>query len=85
MPRRAQTAALVRELIAGRWPGRFSAAELDGDLSLGDGGLGLDSIEIAEVLVECMDRLQLPSTRAEELLEAGPVTVGRLIDHLAAA
>jgi hypothetical protein len=82
---RAPAAAVVHDVIAARWPGRFTERELDGDVSLGEGGLALDSIEIAELLVECMDRLRLPATRVDELLESGPVSVGRLIDHLARA
>jgi hypothetical protein len=82
---RTGAAAVVHEVLAARWPGRFRAEALDGQASLGEGGLELDSIEIAELLVECLDRLRLPSTRADELLEAGPVSVGGLIDHLARA
>ena len=82
---RASTDTLVHDVLHARWPGRFRGQELGDGVSLGEGGLGLDSIEIAELLVECMDRMEIPATRAEELLEAGPVTLGRLIDHLAAA
>jgi acyl carrier protein len=82
---RARVAALVLGVFAARWPGRVQVGQLDEGVSLGEGGLELDSIEIAELVIECMDRLGLPGDGAETLLEAGPLSIGRLIDHLAAA
>ena len=80
---RPETAATVHEVLAKLWPGRFDAGQLADDLSLGKGGLGLDSIEIVELLLESGDRLGVPGHSAEELLEAGPISLGLLIDHLA--
>jgi acyl carrier protein len=74
-------AAAVRELILARWPGRFTLEQLGDDVSLGEQGLGLDSIEIVELLLDCDDRFG-STTHAEELLEAGPISVGRLIEQL---
>jgi acyl carrier protein len=85
VPHRAEAAALVSDVLATRWPGRFRQAELEDEVELGENGLALDSIEMAELLIECMDRLRLPIDGVDELLEAGPVSVGRLIDYLAAA
>jgi acyl carrier protein len=79
---RADIAATVRELLVVRWPGRFQRVHLGDDVSLGERGLGLDSIEIVELLLE-LDERPGNSTRAEELLDAGPISIGRLIDHLA--
>jgi hypothetical protein len=82
----ANTSETVYEILATRWPGRFAPAELSDDASLGEGGLGLDSIEIVELLLDCEEIVGgLDDGRAEQLLEAGPVTIGRLIDHLARA
>jgi acyl carrier protein len=68
------------------WPGRFGeATPLRDDEALGAEGLGLDSIEIVELVLVCQQRVGLPADRADELLETGPLTVGGLIDHLARA
>jgi acyl carrier protein len=82
---RSETAAIVRDVLASLWPGRFDASQLDEHTSLGEQGLGLDSIEIVELVLECSERLGIPGYDVDELLEAGPVTLGRLIDHLATA
>ena len=82
---RSETARIVRETIAQLWPGRYDESRLGDGVSLGEDGLGLDSIEIVEVVLESGDRMGLPGYDAGELLDAGPVTLGRLIDHLAAA
>ena len=54
-------------------------------MSLGEGGLGLDSIEIVELILLCEERAGIAISRAEELLETGPLTIASLIAHLAAA
>jgi acyl carrier protein len=82
---RSETARVVRETIAVLWPGRFDESRLGDGVSLGEEGLGLDSIEIVELVLESGERLGIPGYDAEQLLEAGPVTMGRLADHLAAA
>jgi acyl carrier protein len=81
---RASAAAHVREALDSLWPGRFDdAARLPNDERLGAGGLGLDSIEIVELVLACQSRAGLHADRAEELLDSGPLTVGGLIAHLA--
>jgi acyl carrier protein len=72
----------VYEILATRWPGRFADDQLADRVSLGTGGLGLDSIEIVELVLECEERSGR-TRAAQELLEAGPVTIGRLIECLA--
>ncbi len=52
---------------------------LPGDLLLGAGGLGLDSIAMVELLLDCEQRFGVDTT---ELLEGAPLTVGRLLAHL---
>lgn len=76
---RARAATAVHELLHERWPGRFRGLELHDDLSLGEHGLGLDSIDIVEFLLTCEEELGGDTT--EDLLTAGPVTLGRVIDH----
>jgi acyl carrier protein len=75
---------IVAAALGALWPGRFDHDPLPEAASLGEGGLELDSIEIAELVLECEERLGLPGSRAQQLLEAGPLTVGDLIDYLAA-
>jgi hypothetical protein len=82
---RLDSVAIVRETLASRWPDRVADAEVSEDVALGEGGLGLDSIDIAELVLECEARAGRPGRSVDELFEGGPITVGRLIDHLAAA
>jgi acyl carrier protein len=55
---------------------------LPADLRLGAGGLGLDSIAMVEMLLECERRFGVPMAG---LLEGAPLTVGLLIAHARAA
>lgn len=50
------------------------------DVPLGAGGLGLDSVAIVMLLLECEARWAVAFPA--ELLEQQPLTLGRLIDHL---
>ena len=85
MPERAKTVAAVRDSLASLWPGRFDERHLGEGVSLGESGLGLDSVEIVELVLESGERLGIPGYDADALLAADPVTIGLLIDHLAAA
>jgi acyl carrier protein len=81
---RASAAAYVREALDFLWPGRFDdAIPLRNEESLGASGLGLDSIEIVELVLACQSQAGLHADRAEELLDSGPLTIGGLIAHLA--
>lgn len=53
-------------------------------MNLGKDGLGLDSIEIVELVLECENRAGREDG-IEELLDGGAVSIGRLIAHLARA
>lgn len=55
---------------------------IDEELPLGAGGLGLDSIAIAEVLLECEERFGISCGL---LLESDGLTIARLAQHLSAA
>jgi acyl carrier protein len=76
------TAAVVREILLSQWPGRFDPEHLGDNVSLGEDGLGLDSIEIVELLLACEEQLEGPVT--EELLEEGAIDIGKLVAHFAA-
>ena len=79
---RTANALCVQEVLDSLWPKRFGDARLDEFQPLGEGGLGLDSIEIVELVLECQGRAGIEGNRADELLERGPLTIGALIDHL---
>lgn len=49
---------------------------------LGANGLGFDSVTIVEVLLECEQHFDMPFPAS--LFDAGPLTIGRLVDHATA-
>jgi acyl carrier protein len=73
----------VRDLLRSRAPLARGRAELPDELRLGAGGLGMDSIALVELLLDCEERFGIP--RPVELLEGEPLTVGRLVAHVRAA
>jgi acyl carrier protein len=79
---RTQVASTVYDALESLWPGRFEPEALTDDAELGSDGIGLDSIEIVELLLACDEALG-NGVQAEELLEAGPIRIGTLIEHLA--
>lgn len=83
MTDRHDIAGAVRDAFAALWPGRFDASELAEDVSLGKDGLGLDSIDIVELALACEERVGQRGYDVDALLESRPVTIGRVIDHLA--
>ena len=78
----AEVEDAVLDLIRSRSP-LSESRELAGDLRLGAGGLGLDSIALVELLLDCERRLGLANVA--ELLEGPPLTVGLLVAHARAA
>ncbi|HLY49418.1 MAG TPA: hypothetical protein VKR21_09495 [Solirubrobacteraceae bacterium] len=81
MTDRAELAVAIRRIIETSWPARFSPAQLLDDVPLDDGGLGLDSVEIVEVLFACEDAWGLRAN--EQLFDVVPLTIERLADHFA--
>lgn len=73
----------LAELISAAWPDRLEGVILHEELELGEGGLGLDSVDAFELLVACEERWGRPMT--EDLLKSDPLTVGLVIEHFAAA
>ena len=80
----------VRDLVRSRAPLAQAHAELADDLRLGPGGLGMDSIALVELLLDCEQRFGFRagscagSWRPGELLDGPPLTVGRLAAHVRA-
>lgn len=52
-------------------------------MSLGDEGLGLDSVDIVEFLLAC--EAAIGGRPTDELLDRGAIAVGAVIDHFAVA
>lgn len=73
----------VRDLVRSRAPLARERADLPDDLRLGAGGLGLDSITLVELLLDCEKRFGIPL--AAELLEGPPLTLGHLLARVRAA
>jgi acyl carrier protein len=70
---------MIQEIVRARASRAVTGEELVPDALLGAGGLGLDSIAIAEVLIDCEARFGVSVTG---LLEGEPLTLRRLVEHL---
>ena len=73
-----QIAAIIREIVARH----ASTSTFDDDTPLAGDGLGLDSIAVAEVLIDCEQRFGI---EIGDLLGGEPVTIRRIIDRIGAA
>ena len=82
MEDREQIASAVYGVLEVKWPGRFGGVQLADQVSLGSDGLGLDSIEIVELLLDCEEEVG-GDADVDALLDTGTISIGRLIDHLA--
>ena len=69
----------VLDIVRARAARPLSPEELSDNVTLGSDGLGLDSIAIAEVLLDCQQRF---GVRVTDLLEGEPLTLRRLVAHL---
>jgi acyl carrier protein len=78
---RTGVARFVLGILGGICPERVADAGLADDMQLGSDGLGLDSVELAELLLGCEDRYGIP---VDGLLELRSLTFGRVVDHFAA-
>jgi acyl carrier protein len=72
---------IVQDIVRARASRIGAGDELPGDVTLGAEGLGLDSIAIAEVLLDCEHRF---GVSVISLLEGEPLTLTRLVAHLTA-
>jgi acyl carrier protein len=77
---RAETGAAVRKFLLGHLETPRNADDLPDDLPLGDQGLGLDSIAVVEVLLECEERWDISPLA---LIEGPPLRIGDVVDHFA--
>ena len=68
----------VHAILGARNPG----VELRADVPLGGGGLGLDSIALVEVLLECEERFGV--IIVAEMLDRPSLTVGSLVERIEA-
>ncbi len=75
-------ANLVAELVSDILRRRNRGIELRPELPLGSGGLGLDSVALVEVLLECEEAFGI--TLAAEMLDAPAFTVGSLVERIQA-
>jgi acyl carrier protein len=73
----------VRALLRSRTLLAPGSTPLPEDVRLGAGGLGLDSISLVEVLLDCERRFGIPPL--VDLLAGPPLTVGRLVEAVRAA
>jgi acyl carrier protein len=74
-----RTAEVIRTILLTTWPHRFTRSQLADDISLGNEGLGLESVEIVEVLLACEQ--QCGGRITPELFANLPLTVRSLADH----
>lgn len=71
--------AALHEIVRRRVAHSLPPGALPREQTLGGDGLGLDSIAIAEVLLDCEQRFGVPMI---QLLDGEPLTLGRLIERL---
>jgi acyl carrier protein len=71
----SSVSASVREVLAVRVPRLRTAGDSIDHQPLGADGLGLDSIAIAEALLDCEKQF---SVRLTDLLDGAPVTIARI-------
>jgi len=69
---------IVLDIVRARASRAVPTNELTGEVTLGSDGLGLDSISIAEVLLDCQERF---GVNMIALLEGEPLTLRRLVAH----
>jgi acyl carrier protein len=72
----AETSATIREILLTSWPWRFAPEQLHDEVPLGGEGLGLDSIDIAELLLACEERTGRALTSA--VFSELPLTIRRV-------
>lgn len=70
---------MIRDILMAQWPARFPLEALGEEVPLGGEGLGLDSIELVELVLACEHRATREAN--EELLRDGQLTIRRLVVH----
>ena len=77
---RSEIVKEVDRLIKSRLSSSLTGVKLTEDLSLLGEDLGLDSVGIVELFLVLEDYFGIPFQA--DLIEKGPLTVGRVIDHI---
>jgi acyl carrier protein len=67
------------DLVTARVPVSWRNRSVPLDVPLGSDGIGLDSIAIVELLLDCEAVLAIPFP--PEIFDAGPLTLRRLVAH----
>lgn len=80
LPTTVAATETVLRLIGDRAPLATRGATLQPELALGAGGLGLDSIAVVELLIECEAAVGIPFPPS--LFDDGPLTIQRLLTHV---
>ena len=70
---------VVRETVAARLPTYRRTVDLTDDVALGSEGLGLDSVSLVELLLDCEAACGVSFPAA--LFADGPLTIGALVAH----
>jgi acyl carrier protein len=78
----ASIETIVWDIVRARASRLADSAVLPADVAIGGDGLGLDSIAIAEVLLDCEEHF---GVSVISLLEGEPLTLTRLTNHLRAS
>lgn len=73
----------LRQFLREQLPAAHKDDTLTDDRILGSGGIGLDSIQIVELLLAFEQRWGIPFPAS--LLETPPLTVGKILAHLVEA
>lgn len=82
MPRPDEVTAMLIEVVQPRATRTLSPDDIVAEIALGGDGLGLDSIAIAEVLIQCQERFGVDML---PLLERSPLTLRLIAVHLSRA
>jgi len=70
----------IHELIKQQLPSSLKNKDLNEELPLMQGGLGIDSIKLVDLLLSCEDIFGSPFT--PDILEEEPLTVKKLIEYV---
>ena len=76
----SKAADTVRNVILSTWPRRFTHEQLADDQALGAEGLGLDSVEVAELIIACEQACGREGPG--ELMTSARLTIGSVIADL---
>ena len=76
----AVAASAVRMLTLRHLPSFWAESDLHDDLSLMGEDIGLDSVEVAELLLDCEEHFGV--TLPPEITEGDPLTIRKIVDRI---